>query len=85
MSPTSRRRRAFVPRMPLHPRISREAVGVARSPDHSTVAVDDRHELRLPPPGVLGEDWGGMTPIGMLMGHAAYGLVLAPVYDRVAA
>ncbi|MBW3669185.1 MAG: hypothetical protein KY443_08230 [Actinobacteria bacterium] len=58
---------------------------VGGSVDAATVAADDRGELRLSAPGVLGKDWGGMTPVGMLMGHAAYGSVLALVYGWVAA
>lgn len=40
--------------------------------------------MRLSGPGVLGKDWGGMTPVGLLMGHTVYGLVLARDYTAMA-
>ncbi|MDZ7678249.1 MAG: hypothetical protein U5K29_06835 [Acidimicrobiales bacterium] len=33
--------------------------------------------------GLLGKNWGAMTPVGFIMGHALYGLVLALVYDAI--
>ena len=35
-------------------------------------------------PGVLGKNWGAMTPAGLVMGHAVYGLVAALVYSWIA-
>lgn len=31
-------------------------------------------------PGMMGKAWGGMTPMGVLVGHVVYGTVLALVY-----
>jgi hypothetical protein len=33
---------------------------------------------------VLGKNWGAMTPAGLVMGHAVYGLVAALVYSWIA-
>lgn len=41
-------------------------------------------EVELAPPGMLGRNWGAMTPIGVLTGHAVYGAVAALVYGSVA-
>lgn len=37
--------------------------------------------VRLASPGLFGAGWGGMTPMGLLMGHVVYGLVVALVYQ----
>jgi hypothetical protein len=75
----------FMPMMPkMHPRMSVQPVGVGTPDDGRTVAVDDRGEVAVAAPGVLGKNWGTMTPIGFVMGHAVYGLVLALVYDAIA-
>ena len=75
----------FMPMMPsMHPRMDAQLVG-AGAPAHGAVVQEVGGEVRLSGPGVLGKDWGGMTPAGLLMGHAVYGLVLALVYTAVAA
>lgn len=75
----------FMPMMPkMHPRMSAQPVGVGTADDGRTVAVDERGDVEVAAPGVLGKNWGGMTPVGFLMGHAVYGLVLALVYSAVA-
>ncbi|MGE0795352.1 MAG: hypothetical protein AB7I38_17865 [Dehalococcoidia bacterium] len=75
----------FMPMMPaVHPRMRHELVGVAVPGGRGTVAVDEAGEVQLAAPGVLGMRWGGMTPVGMLMGHVVYGLVAALVYGAVA-
>lgn len=74
----------FMPMMPkMHPRMSVQPVGVGTRHDGGTVAIDERGEVEVAAPGVLGKNWGGMTPVGFLMGHAAYGLVLALVYAAI--
>lgn len=74
----------FMPMMPkVHPRMSLQPVGAGTPDDGRTVAVDDRGEVTVPAPGVLGKNWGAMTPVGFVMGHAVYGLVLALVYGAV--
>lgn len=61
----------------IHPRMTAGAL-----PDGGTVTESDG-EVRLVAPGLFGKNWGGMTPAGMVMGHAVYGLVLALVYAAV--
>ncbi len=74
----------FMPMMPmLHPRMSRGVVA-GPPPGRATVATDQRGEVQITAPGVLGKNWGGMTPLGMVMGHVVYGLVLALVYSWIA-
>lgn len=69
----------FMPMMPsMHPRMA--AVGEVGS----TVDTDERGEVVIRSPGFFGKDWGGMTPAGLVMGHAVYGLVAALVYGAVA-
>lgn len=61
----------FMPMMStMHPRMGEPAV-----------AGEPTDEIRLSSPGVMGKNWGSMTPMGMLMGHAVYGVVLALLYD----
>jgi uncharacterized membrane protein YagU involved in acid resistance len=59
----------------IHPRL--EPVRVAGG---ETVR-EEGGEVHLVEPGFFGNNWGGMTPIGVVMGHAVYGLVLAIVYS----
>lgn len=74
-----------MPMMPVvHPRMSRERVGAGAPADRGTVAVDESAQVELAAPGVFGPPWGGMTPVGMLMRHAVYGLVAAIVYGAIA-
>jgi hypothetical protein len=75
----------FMPMMPaMYPRMTSQFVGVAAPGRGSTVGNDDRGEIELLAPGVLGRNWGGMTPAGLLMGHAVYGLVVSLVYGWIA-
>lgn len=61
----------FMPMMPaMHPRMGEPAV----VGEHSG-------EVRLSSPGLMGKNWGSMTPMGVLMGHAVYGVVLALLYN----
>lgn len=61
----------FMPMMPMmHPRMGEPAV-----------VGEPGGEIRLSAPGVMGKKWGSMTPIGVLMGHAVYGVVMALLYD----
>ncbi len=74
----------FMPMMPaMHPRMEAQLVG-AGAPADGAVVQEVGGEVRLSGPGILGKDWGGMTPAGLLMGHAVYGLVLALVYTAMA-
>jgi hypothetical protein len=65
-----------MPMMPsMHPRMSTALPGT----DGRTV-VETGGQVQLAAPGVLGSRWGGMTPVGLVMGHVVYGLVVALVY-----
>jgi hypothetical protein len=60
----------FMPMMAaIHPRMSSAAV-----------ATGHTGEVHLSAPGVFGSHWGAMTPVGLLMGHAVYGIVVALIY-----
>lgn len=64
-----------MPMMPaMHPRMTTEPA-FAGTVD---TAVD---RVELSAPGVLGSRWGAMTPVGLVMGHIVYGLVVALVYQ----
>lgn len=43
----------------------------------------DASGLRIAEPGFFGRNYGGATPIGLIMGHAGYGLVVALVYNAL--
>ncbi|MGH9183944.1 MAG: YqhR family membrane protein [Acidimicrobiales bacterium] len=74
----------FMPMMPLmHPRMEHDLVGAGTPAERATVATDSRGEVHLSAPGVLGKGWGSMTPAGILIGHAVYGVVLALVYGWI--
>lgn len=67
----------FMPLMPsMHPRMSAAGRG------ESSVSIHGG-ELHLSSPGLFGAHWGAVTPVGLLMGHAVYGLVVALVYGAV--
>jgi hypothetical protein len=73
-----------MPMMPAtHPRMDAQLVG-AGGPAHGAVVQEVGGRGASLRPRVLGKDWGGMTPVGLLMGHAVYGLVLALVYTAMA-
>lgn len=59
----------------MHPRM-----GDVPVPAGGHNLVRDAGEVHLPAPGLFGVRWGAMTPAGLLMGHALYGVVLAVVY-----
>lgn len=74
----------FMPMMPtMHPRMSRSAAPVRTGLDRATVTEQPDGEVRLAAPGFMGKDWGAMTPGGLVMGHAVYGVVAALVYSSV--
>ena len=39
--------------------------------------------FRLDTPGIMGVNYGKGTPLGLLMGHAVYGVVVALVYSAL--
>lgn len=64
-----------MPMMPaMHPRMLRE-------PAFAGTVDTAGDQVELSAPGVLGSRWGGMTPVGLVMGHIVYGLVVALVYQ----
>lgn len=70
-----------MPMMPaMHPRMERQTAGTGGS---QTVS-DHGGGLRLSAPGLMGKDWGGMTPMGVVVGHVVYGVVLGLVYAVIA-
>lgn len=40
--------------------------------------------VRLTAPGFFGMNWGGLTPMGIVVGHIVYGIVAASVYGALA-
>lgn len=67
-----------MPMMPaLHARMSSTAV----APGGNVLSFDGGQRT-LTAPGVLGsKEGGGMTPIGIVVGHIVYGIVVAGVYS----
>lgn len=66
-----------MPMMPvMHPRMS------GPTPPGGPVSIE-AGEVHLSAAGAFGAAWGGMTPVGMIMGHAVYGVVLALVYQAL--
>lgn len=57
----------------IHPRIA-DTPGT-----HETQSP--RAPLRFSDPRVFGVGWGAMTPVGLVVGHFVYGVVLALVYS----
>ncbi len=76
----------FMPMMPsMHPRMSKskELVGTGARGGSQTEAVDANGDVQLAAPGMMGANWGGMTPVGLVMGHVVYGVVLALLYNAI--
>lgn len=75
----------FMPMMPaMHSHMISELVAAGATTLPSTVGTDDHGHVQLTAPGVLGRNWGTMTPAGLVMGHVVYGVVLALVYGWIA-
>lgn len=65
-----------MPMMPaMHPRMMASPPGGAVSTGGGTVTLSK--------PGFFGANWGGMTPVGLLVGHLVYGLLVALVYSAL--
>ncbi len=58
----------------IHPRMARTGEPARTSGD-----------LRLEPPGLYGRNYGRLTPVGVLMTHVIYGLVVGFVYAALVA
>lgn len=52
----------------------------AMHPRMGTSASTGSGEVHLDPPGLFAHNMGKATPVGLVMGHVLYGLVLAIVY-----
>lgn len=61
----------------VHPRMS-EASGADRA-----VVTEEAGEIRIAAPGFFGIKWGVMTPMGMIVGHVVFGVVVALIYDAL--
>lgn len=62
----------FMPMMPMmHPRIGSSPAGAVPG------------QLHLTAPGIMGKNWGSMTPMGVIAGHIVYGVVAALVYSSL--
>lgn len=62
----------------VHPRVSRQP-GTVGAP---AVRLDGEG-VEISNPGMFGVNWGGMTPAGVVVAHAVYGLVLGLVYSAL--
>lgn len=62
----------------IHPRMS-----TGPSAGGAVVTVETG-QVMLSAPGFFGSRWGGMTPVGMIVGHVVYGAVVALVYSWLA-
>jgi uncharacterized membrane protein YagU involved in acid resistance len=66
-----------MPMMPrMHPRMTAAADGPAADTSGGTVVLSE--------PGFFGSRWGAMTPVGLVMGHVVYGIIVALVYGVLA-
>lgn len=62
-----------MPMMPaMHPRMATAPVSGSLDTEGGTVTLSE--------PGFFGANWGGMTPVGLLVGHMVFGIVVAVVY-----
>jgi hypothetical protein len=62
-----------MPMMPsMHPRMGERVA-----------TVGDGSDIWIESPGAMGRNWGAATPVGVLAGHAVYGLVHALVYGAL--
>lgn len=64
----------------MHPRMDPPPLG-----GNGEVVTTVAGEVRLVEPGLFAKNYGPMTPVGLLMGHAAYGVVVALIYAALAA
>lgn len=58
----------------MHPRMVPATAGSDRA------VTEEAAEIRIVEPGLFAKNYGRMTPVGLLVGHALYGLVVGAVY-----
>lgn len=71
----------------MHPRMERDDnVGSRAKPlsQPGSPLVTAAPELRLRPPGLFARNYGAITPVGELMAHITYGLVVGLAYGWLA-
>lgn len=62
-----------MPMMPaMHPRMTAGGDG--------PVVSEEQGQIALSAPGFFGARWGAMTPVGLIVGHLVFGLVVALIY-----
>lgn len=61
-----------------HPRM--EPAGAFKGGD---TVRSDAGQLRIAAPGAFGKNYGGKTPMGLIVGHVVYGVVVALVYSAL--
>lgn len=62
----------------MHPRMQGAAAFTG-----GTAWTAEGGALRIEEPGLFGRNYGPMTPVGLVMGHLVYGLVVALVYSAL--
>lgn len=73
-----------VPMMPsVHPRMSKDMVGTGIRRDSTTTATDASGDVKVAAPGIMGSNWGGVTPAGLVIGHVVHGTVVALLYTWI--
>ncbi|MCZ7525616.1 MAG: hypothetical protein M5U14_04040 [Acidimicrobiia bacterium] len=55
-----------------------------RGEPRGSLVAPERPQLTLRAPGPFGAEYGSMTPIGLVLGHLAYGLVFGGLYGTLA-
>jgi len=63
----------------MHPRMDPPPVT-----GNGEVVTTTSGEVRLIEPGLFAKNYGAMTPLGLIIGHVIYGLVVALVYGLLA-
>ena len=63
----------------MHPRIEPPS-----ALPEGTATTTIAGEVRIAEPGLFAKNYGSMTPVGLLVGHALYGVVVALIYGALA-
>lgn len=61
----------------MHPRM------VAPTDRDGDIVTSKEGEIRIIEPGLFAKNYGPMTPIGLIVGHVVYGLVVALIYGQL--